>query len=472
MKKKEKRNGLFKGIFLFILLAIVLSWLIPNGAFGSAGFQGDGTLTRVGLNDLSWIVYYGIYFAIDKIILLLAIGGLYGVLTKTNAYERLVTGIANKLTNKKIAVIVFSVFIAILTSLLTQTFVVLIFIPFIISIMNRMKLDKMTILATTFGSMLVGTLGATYGTEGLVYFNQYITTENVTITSTVLIRVGILIIGLALFNFFTLTHMKKVETNDETIDMFEVKNLEDTKKQNIIPIIVLGVLLFVIAILGYVNWKTNFGITIFEDFHKMLTEIKIGDDFYIFKNILGSNMEALGTWDLFSIIAIVFVFTLILALCYKVNLNDLIDNFALGAKKMIKPILCVVAAFALMVVVYMSPYIATILNKLLALTDGFNLATMSLSALISNAFHTDLGYTAYILSSYLTVEYVDYINPVYVIFVSLYGFVQFFIPTSIILGVGLTSLDIKYRDWLKYIWRFLVGIIICLLIIFILMAVI
>jgi len=174
MKKKEKKYGLFKAIIVFILIAVVLTWLIPNGLFGETGFTNDGTLTRVGLNDLAWLVYYGLWFSIDKIILLLVIGGMYGILCRTNAYESLVTGIAKKVKNQKLFVVIISVFLALLTSLLTQTYVVIIFIPFIVSIMNRMKLDKFTILATTFGSMLVGILGATYGTEGLVFFTKYI----------------------------------------------------------------------------------------------------------------------------------------------------------------------------------------------------------------------------------------------------------------------------------------------------------
>lgn len=471
MKKKEKKYGLFKGILLLILIAIVLTWLIPNGAFGSTGFQ-ESYLTRVGLNDIAWLIYYGIYFSIDKIMFLLVVGGLYGILTKTSAYERLVSGIAKKVGKRKnIAVVVFSVLIAILTSLFTQSFVVIIFIPFIISILNRMKLDKMTILATTFGSMLVGLVGATYGTEGLAYFNQYMTTESMDINSTILIRAGILLIGLVLFNFFTLMHMKKKEKNNETTDMYPVVLEENAKKSSIIPIVVIGIITFILVVLGFVDWNTNFGITIFDEFNTTLTGITIGDDFAIFSSLLGSMMGAFGTWDLFSITAILIVFTIILGLCYRVKLDDFLSRFANGAKKMLKPIICIIGAYILMIVVYMSPYIATILNKLLSLTDGFNLATMTISALITNIFHTDLGYTAYILASYLTVEYVDYINPIYVIFVSLYGLVQFFIPTSILLGFGLTTLDVKYRDWLKYIWRFVVGIFICLLIIFILMAV-
>ena len=475
MKKEEKKYGLFKGIFLLILIAIVLTWLIPNGSYETGAYVGTGALTRVGINDLAWLIYYGIWFSVDKIILLLVIGGMYGILSKTNAYDRLVTGIANKITHKKLAVVILSVIIALLTSILTQTFVVIIFIPFIISILNRMKLDKITIFATTFGSMLVGILGATYGTEGLYYLNGYLANDNTTINTTVLIRAGILLIGLVLFNFFTLNHMKKVENKEETSDMFIVGPVEKegkSKKQSTLPIIILGIITLIITILGFINWNGNFGITAFDKFHETLSNIAIGD-FHIFTSILGTNMKALGAWeDLFTIIAVIMVFTVIFAICYRVKFEEFLRNYAHGMKVMLKPIACVIAAFVLMVVVYMSPYLATIVNKLLSITDGFNLATMTLSTFLANIFHTDLGYTGYVFGSFLTTEYVDYINPIYVMLTSLYGFVQFFIPTSAVLGVGLTALGIKYKEWLKYIWRFLVGMIICLLIIFILMAVI
>ena len=145
---------------------------------------------------------------------------------------------------------------------------------------------------------------------------------------------------------------------------------------------------------------------------------------------------------------------------------------------MLVPALVIVGAYMLMIVVYQSTYVATIVNRLLTLTDSFNIATMTLSSLILNIFHTDLGFTGWVMGTvqtggnYLVTEYVDYINPVYTMFTSLYGFVQFFIPTSMILGIGLVSLKVKYSEWLKYVWRFLLGMFICLLIIFILMTII
>lgn len=472
MKKKEKKYSLLKGILLLILIAIVLSWLIPVGSYETGEFVSSNVLTRIGINDISWIIYYALSFSLDKIILLLAIGGFYGVLVKTGGYERIVTGIASKITHKKVAVVVFSVLLAALASILTQTLVVLAFVPFIVSVLNRMKLDKTTIFATTFGSIMVGVLGATYGTDGFITFNQSL---GLPVTSMILVRAGILLIGLVLFNFFTLSHMNSNEKNVESAEMFldeVVETSKKDKKPSIIPIIVVGVLLLIITILGYLNWNGNFGINIFNDFHTMLSEISLGD-FKVFESLLGKNMGAFGTWDLFQLPAILILLTILVGLCYKVSLNDFLSNYINGLKKMVKPALCVVGAFLLLVVVYDSTYIATVINKLLTLTDSFNLATMSISALIANIFHTDLGYTGgFLIGGFLAKEYVDYINPISVIFTSLYGIVQFFLPTSVVLGIGLTSLDVKYSDWLKHIWRFILGMLICLLIIFILITII
>ena len=41
-----------------------------------------------------------------------------------------------------------------------------------------MKLDKITAFVVTFGSMLVGSLGATYGSDALTWFNYYIVQQS------------------------------------------------------------------------------------------------------------------------------------------------------------------------------------------------------------------------------------------------------------------------------------------------------
>ncbi len=471
MKKKEKNHGLLKAIILCCVIAFVLTWIIPNG-----GLATSTSMKRLGLTDLSFVFYHALYYSLDKIILLFTIGGLYGVLTKTSAYYKLTSNIAKKLSkHKTLFVVLVSVLIALLTSVIAQGYVLIIFIPFIISIMNRMKLDKITVLSATFGALLVGTMGATYGSEGVVYLNQYFigTTPNI-LKDTLLVRAGILLVGLVLFNFFTVMHMKKTTDNNEIVEDIFLEEKEDESKINTsLPIVVILGLMFIITILGYVNWADNFGIEIFNTFHEKLTTIEVGKGFFLFRDLLGTQPEALGTWELvFSMASIVLIFTVILGLCYKFKLDEFFDAYISGMKKVLKPIACVVAAWVLMVIVYLSPYVATIIGKILGLTDGFNLATMTLSGLITNIFHTDLGFSGYILSSHLVAEYADHIKPIYIMLVSLYGFVQFFIPTSAILGIGVTSLNVKYKDWLKYIWKFVLGMFVCLIVIFALLTII
>ncbi len=51
-----------------------------------------------------------------------------------------------------------------------------------------------------------------------------------------------------------------------------------------------------------------------------------------------------------------------------------------------------------------------------------------------------------------------------VMFQSLYGLVQIVGPTSLLLIVGLSYLEVPYKTWLKYIWRFIVELLIVIII--------
>ena len=59
-----------------------------------------------------------------------------------------------------------------------------------------------------------------------------------------------------------------------------------------------------------------------------------------------------------------------------------------------------------------------------------------------------------------------------VMFQSLYGLVQLIGPTSILLIVGLSYLEVPYKTWLKYIWRFIVELLIIILIVLMIVSLI
>ena len=374
---KKLKNFFKKDIAIaigaMILVAIILTWFIPYGYFSGATFYEYG-MQRVGLTDLTTLAYYSAYFAIDKVVFLLILGGFYGLLSKTSSYQKIITTIAKKLKGKEIiSLVVTSVIIAGLTSISVNSYAILLFVPFLISILLKMKLDKMSVFTATFGSILIGILGATFGTEGLIGFNSYYAANlgADVLGSTLVIRSVILLVSLALFNFFIVLHAKKVLKNkkleEKAEDRFEVENNTD-KKVKTLPMVIVLALLAVIALLGIINWS-GFGVEIFNEFHTWLTSLTIGKDITIFAYILGNSALAFGSWDLFTLCTLLFVASIIVAIINKVSFSEYLSAIGNGFIKIGKPVLVLVGVFAVFIALYMTPIIPTITSKLLPVEE-------------------------------------------------------------------------------------------------------
>ena len=362
-----------------------------------------------------------------------------------------------------------SVFLFILTSLFSQTFVVLAFVPFFISILLKMNLDKLTTFIITFGSVLVGLLGVTFGSEGVTSFDYYIRSD---LTEGLNYRYIIAAVTVVLYNFFICMRVKKVlsetkkNTKNSTIedDPFKVEN---SSKKNAIPVAIILFLMMALIILGYIDWETNFAITAFNEFHEWLIGLAPTEDFYIISYILGQQTTALGNLKYVFILCNIFVLAaMLIAFLYRMKVNEFVQAFYDGVKKMFKPILLFVASYIVFGVIVSVPITSTICNWIFNLVEGFNPFIVSVCAFINSLFSPDLGYTGYAVGSFLTTVYTDQMQLVNAIYTSMYGLIQLFLPTSAILVIGLSFMDIDYKSWLKYIWLFVVGMLIILLVLF------
>ncbi len=470
MKKFFEKHDLVKISLIAIVFVFLLTWIIPSGVYQSGTVTGE--LERTGIADLFLGGMTSVNFFLQQILYILFIGAFYGVMTKTDGYKKLVEKFATKMKGHEIPfVVILSIMIAAFTSISTNVFAILIFVPFLIQVLKAMKLDNMTAFATTFGSILIGVLGATYGTEGLTSFVYYLSMYNtVTIDIEIMVRAGILLLALVLFNFFLITHAKKVLSSKKSLeeqpDMFE---LTEIKKKNAKswPIAVSFIVLFICVILGFVDWENNFKITIFTEFHTWLTTLAIGEH-KIFAYILGNNAEAFGAWQLYHVLAIMGIILAILAFIYRINLDSIIEGFSDGVKKMMKPIGIMVLIYIVFIFMYWSPIVPTIVSWFIKTT--FNPFLTTIAAIISGLFHSDFGYTGYALGGLLTTYEGDTFNIAYVIYTSIHGLVSLIAPTSAILMIGLSYCNISYKKWFSYIWKFLIGMLVCLLVIFALLT--
>ena len=472
----SKEHSLMKTLFVVLLSIVLYSWFIPYGYFNGGDFYEYGLLP-IGVVDISQAIYNAFTYSADKVVFLIVLAGFYGVLSKINGYQKLVSTLANKCSKHPILTsVIMSVVLFVLTSLLTQTLIVLIFVPLCISILLNMKVDKLTAFAITFGSVLVGVLGATYGTEGLAMFNNYMSMYggSVNIETALTYRFIIAAVALVLYNFFICMRLKKVLT--ETKKNAKNADLEDDpfkievpkKKCSIIPVVVVLFILAVLAILTHTDWNGNFGIEIFNEFHTWLTELAPVEDFTIMHYLLGINSaQAFGEYSyVFALISTLIIAALLIAYLYQMKFNEFIDAFYNGTKKMFKPILCGVAVYLTFALCYNSPFIATIANWMLNLVEGFNPYLTSLMAFITAVLNNDLGYASYTMSPFIVYVYNSNLDLAHVIFTSITSVAQLLLPTGFTMVIGLKLMKLDYKAWFKYIWLFAAGMIVILLVLF------
>ena len=481
IKKMFEKNDLIKIVLISVLITLILTWIIPAtqvSSYSATGYT-EAIMGRLGIVDIALSGYYGLNFFLQPIFIILAIGAFYGIVSKTSGYQALTDNIAKKFKKRtQIFVVVASLFITLLTTFTTHTLVPMVFIPFIASIASKLKLDKLTTFLSTFGALLVGVLGATYGTESLVYFVQYLSAYSSTIKIglEVAIRFGVLAVSFIIFSLFTIHHMKKAEKepkeNSKYEDLF-ASEVNIDKKIKTWPIAICFYAILIFLILGFVNWS-NFGITAFTDFHTWLTELSIdaGEKSYtIVSYILGTFATAFGNWEPYVIVAVLGISLIIIALANRVSLDEFIDNAIDGIKRVIKPLIVYSLVSIVFSFVYYSPFTTTIGKWLLGLTsdNSFNPFITALSAGITSIFNLDFGYTAYSLGKVL-ITFKNNINIIYVIYITITGLMAFITPTSAILMLGLSYMDVPYKKWMKHIWKFFLIMLALLLILFAVMA--
>ena len=465
---KSKSNSLGKWVIMFILLSVALTWVFEYGNFNGAEYISYG-MNEQGITDIPNLLYYAVNFAGDKIVFLLALGAFYAVLSKSDNYKKLVVAVAEKFEGKELLfTLIVSLLFTLMASFFSQTFAALVFVPFVISVALNMKLDKITAFAVTFGSILIGTLGATYGGEGLYWFNYYTqtTTDNVLIY-----RVLLLVVAYLLFSFFNILHVKKVlddkKLNEIESDPFMVEKAD--KRAKAWPVLVVLAVAFVFIVLGYVGWETNFKIACFGKFHTWLIGLKLGD-VALFKLLLGTKAAAFGAWDLFAGSAFLVFLSVLVAIISRVKLSEFVASYLEGFKKLAKPILLFLGIYMIMVAAYFSAYLPTLTNMIFSGATKFNPYLVSLVAFIGNVFHTDLGFTGYVVGGYFISTFGQNVDVIHIIFTSMYGFVGLFVPTSALLVIGLSYLDIDYKTWIKHIWVFALALLVILLILFTVMT--
>ena len=457
-----KKTGLFKIIMIVLLIAAVLSW------FFSASYFSEGSLSPVGMNNVGLFDFFTLlsnslrfeYF-FEIVLLLLAIGAFYGVLEKTGKYRAWVENIVKHFKGREfLFLVIVSFIITLLTSIFSFEFALILFFPFIISILLAMGYDKVTVIAATFGAILIGTIGSTtgYNTSGVIA-----DLLNIKTADGFYFKLALLLISyVALLLFLSRAKRTKV-TEKELEDADRYIGEKEANRHSIVPIIVMFCVLFVLVVLGCTAWEETFGVKVFTNMHDAimgfspkLPYIHLTTDGFehglkeieIFSKIFG-DITNFGKWFCFEIATITLFASAVIAWIYRVKFVPAIKD---GAKKMLQPALMVLLVYAVVYFAGNQMFYPTFAKAILGLTNKFSVIISSILMAIASFFHVDILYVANYAVPQLAEKASD---PVLVELLtqSIYGVVMFIAPTSALLVFGLEYLQLPYKEWVKNVWK-------------------
>lgn len=470
MKKFFEKYDLVKIAGILVLISVVLTWIIPFGYFSGSEMVTE-EITRIGITNFFQYGLLGMYYFTVLVTFLFVLGGFYQVLSKRPGYQKVVKTLASKLKGFDVTfVLITSLLFAIAGSMVTEYFPLIALIPFIISVMNRMKIDKISSFIGTFGGLLVGAIGSTYSPKVAGYLTDTFAVEasDVLITQTILFIIAYLLLAL-----FTVLRMRKQKKSRdfESYDKFETELAPADRKVRTWPTIV-GIVLFVIVtIFGYLPWE-QWNITIFSDITTWVNELAITiktKEIPIISYICG-EFSAFGSWDIFQLQFVMLFITILYWIFGKTSLDEIFDDYGEGFKKMGSTVIVLLVVYLVLELAVMYPVVPTIVAWFADKLEGMNVLVGMLSAFISSIFGVEMQYVMSLSGAYLASVISNAGATLTIIFQSIFGLVSFFVPSSAILMLGLSYLGIPYKDWMKFIWKFLLAMFAIIIVIVVIIA--
>lgn len=496
--RKVKRN-LLKAIGISFLIYIVLSWVIPVGTY--ADKLSTSGIDPVGLGDVFnspisafvTFVLYGVVIAV--------IGGFYGVVQKTGAYDKVVARMVNRFEDKGNLFLVITIVLFTLLSSLTGLVIPLfVLAPLFGAVLLKLNYDKVTALAATVGSLLLGNVTSTYGFNISGYTKNILSLD---MNFQIVVKIILLVCLTTLFVLMMLfsnknrdknkVQEKKALVKEAKKELKEVKkevkktiktdkktpkgksakksNRKSTTKalaitQNVKKVrenkgtafAIILVLTILISLTAMYNWYYSFGVTWFNDIHSSIMDVKI-KDFAIFEKLL-SGVSQFGYWSNIDFATLLIIASMVIALIYKLTINEYVEGFIAGVKEWLPTAIYAALASIILSILYKSfssgagNMITTIYAKIFDSISGFNPVVVGLSSLLGSFFFNDLYYLLSSLSPFITEYSASNLSLAALIIQSVYGIGMMLFPTSIMLIAGLSIFDVTYKEWIKYIWRF------------------
>lgn len=485
-----KKHTLFKILGIIILAYCILTWVLPAKYYYGGSLQDLGRY-QIGLFSIFNVPVTTVGYFASIFVFILIVGGFYALLEETGFYKKALDTLSKKMKNKKLWLVIITVILAIVSSVAGLEVATFAFFPFLISLLLVMGFSKMTALTSVLGATIVGMFGSTYSYTMYGVINSILGT---TLKDGIIVKLILFVLGLTLLLLLILLPLqmkenknkdkkknikaKKEEIKEKVKD--EVKEVDTLISsitsevkykgcKKVWPIYLILGLVLLVFILGTLNFKEAFGITVFDNINTWINNFTIFN-FPILKKLFG-GFTVFGTWfgpeKYIHYSTTLIIFSLILCLIYKIDLNAIIEKFLVGVKKYLPIGALVIMSYALLVIVSSYPIYLTVGEKIVGATSSFNTLTYGTFTILGSPLYVDIYYYPQYVLQFLQglSGQASLKQALSILFVSLYSAVMLVAPTSVLLLSTLQLTETSYKEWLKTIWKLFVGLVIISLIV-------
>lgn len=458
--KRSSKYSLLKAIGIAFLIFAVLSWIIPAGTISSGTYtkNTDGTIP-VGLFGLFSNPLYSFGIFAQYFLLLLSIGGLYGVLNKTGVYTKIVDNFGSCVEkHKKLWLTVITFLLALISSIVGNQIVLFILVPFFVAVLMKGGFNKVTSIAATAGAIIIGVAGSIFGNDVIYisFFKAEVFEGTITKVIYFVLITTLYILFLLLQNKMLSKKRKKLDIKD--LDIFKSEEIplyeKNESNKSTVPLIIMSIILLLIVFIGCINWTYTFDVSFFTELDTKINDISL------LPKVFGT-LPVMGYFGNYDVAAIILIFAFIIKWLYSIKFDEFIDAFKDGMKQMITPAVYAILAstiFAVMVNSNTGANISTtISNSILGISDKFYVLTVSLLGFVGGFFFNDLAYLTNSIYSLLATYGSASVTIMGILLQTGYAIAMLCLPVSVVLIAALKYLNVSYKEWMKYIYKFLLA---------------
>ncbi len=434
-KKRFKVPNTYTLIMMFVIIAAILTYIIPAGEYEMITDEATGkTLINadsfnfvernpVGIGDFLLSIPKGMNGAATIIFLTFLVGGFFQIINDTGAIDATINSSINKLQDKALLVIPFVMaLMSILGALGIVVNAVIAFIPIGVALAKKLKLDPVAGISIMYIGAFSGTTTTPMG-----FFNTILgqTIAGLPILSGFTLRSVVWAIVFVVSVWYTMRYAKKLQSdiNNSVLDEIEWIEKSETAKE--------------------------------------VTEFNLRHALILLVLVAGFTTYAYGSfklkWNLNYLSAMMLGVALISGLIAKMHPDDMAKSFIAGCKNMVYGALVIGFAKSITILLTDGKIIHSIIYymslPLARVAPTISAVLMFYINLIFNFFVPSGSGQAMIVMPLLA-PMADVVNVTRQVAVSAYqygdGFSNTIIPTSGVIMAVLGVAKVPYEKWLKY----------------------